>query len=82
MKPTLGRRDGCVPYTIAHEGVFQIQRCAHCGTLAVHLGAVTLRFDAATLECVWNVVGQALARVHADGQREDNRERASRVGQA
>lgn len=57
-------RDRCVAEPLAQEGPFRVERCGHCNTLAVQLGAITLRFDAETLETLWNVIGQALLSLH------------------
>jgi hypothetical protein len=61
MKRDTEERDGCRLVTLARNNVAHVQRCAHCGALALHLGPVTLRFDEGALESLWSVVGQALA---------------------
>lgn len=40
----------CHPETIATNGLAQVQRCAHCGCISVHLGPVTVRVDEAGLK--------------------------------
>jgi hypothetical protein len=68
MKRDTEERDGCRLVTLARNNVAHVQRCAHCGAIAVHLGPVTLRFDEGALESVWSVIGQALT--HARDERE------------
>jgi hypothetical protein len=46
--------------------VAHLQHCSKCGAVALHLGPVTLRFDAAALESLWNVIGQALAQLREE----------------
>ena len=75
--------DRCMPHTLAQEGPFRVQRCAHCDTLAVHVGAITLRFEAATLESLWNVVGRALLQLSRRAHESHTPLRAAaRIGQA
>jgi hypothetical protein len=79
----LESREGCNLYTLAKSNVAHVQRCSHCGALALHLGPITLRFDAAALESVWNVIGQALMQVHDEAERELPRSvRMQRAGSA
>jgi hypothetical protein len=59
-------REDCRLYTLAKNHAAQVQRCAKCGALSLHLGPLTLRFDAAALESLWNVIGQALLQLHDD----------------
>lgn len=66
MKRGTQERDGCRLVTLARNNVAHVQRCAHCGALAVHLGPVTLRFDEGALESVWSVLGQALAQAREE----------------
>jgi hypothetical protein len=81
MKRDTQERDGCRLVTLARNNVAHVQRCTHCGALAVHLGPVTLRFDEGALESVWNIMGQALAQ-----SREENEPHSvptyARAGQA
>jgi hypothetical protein len=63
-------REGCQLHTLAQGNVGHVQRCSHCDALSLHLGAVTLRFDGAALESLWNVIGQALMQLHEDAQAE------------
>jgi non-ribosomal peptide synthetase component F len=58
----------CTLETLARSRALHVQRCAHCNTLSLHFGPITLRFDAATVEEVWNTLGQALLRLHAHAQ--------------
>ena len=59
-------REGCRLVTLARNNVAHVQRCTHCGAIAVHLGPVTLRFDQGALESVWSLLGQALAQTTDD----------------
>jgi hypothetical protein len=67
--------------TLAKNQAAHIQRCVHCGAIAVHLGPVTLRFDEGALESVWGVVGQALSHVRAESEARPHSNFA-RAGQA
>jgi hypothetical protein len=61
---------GCTLETLARTRALHVQRCSHCDTLALHFGPITLRFDAATAEAIWNTLGQALLTLHARRQQE------------
>jgi hypothetical protein len=79
----LEAREGCNLYTLAKSNVAHVQCCSHCGALSLHLGPITLRFDAAALESLWNVIGQALMHAHDDAEREPLRPlRMQRAGRA
>ncbi len=57
---------GCSQETLARSEVLHVQRCTHCGTVSLHLGPLTVRFDAASVESIWNTLGQALLTLHAE----------------
>jgi hypothetical protein len=61
---------GCSQRTLAANDVARIQQCDDCATVSVHVGAISLRFHAAALESLWNVLGQALLELHQDAQRD------------
>lgn len=63
-------KDGCRLHTLAESEVARIQQCSHCDTVSVHLGAISLRFHAAALESLWNVLGMALIKLHQNAQNE------------
>jgi hypothetical protein len=74
IKPALARsrpskalssQDGCHLETLARSHVLHVQRCSHCNTLSLHVGPLTLRFDAEGAESFWNTLGQALLALHA-----------------
>ena len=69
MKREPDEREGCRLSTLARSNVAHVQRCEHCGSLAVHFGPVTLRFDQGALESVWRVLGQALQNVQEESER-------------
>ena len=50
----------CRNEPLATGQVARIERCRDCGTIAVHLGAVTVRLDAAACESLWATLGEAL----------------------
>ena len=56
----------CSQKTLARGDVLHVQRCSHCNTLSLHLGPLTVRFDAASVESIWNTLGQALLTLHAE----------------
>jgi hypothetical protein len=81
MQRETEERDGCRLITLAKNHVAHVQRCAHCGAIALHLGPVTLRFDEGALESVWGVIGQALAPTRAEPEQRV-RPSFARTGQA
>ena len=56
----------CSQQTLARGDVLHVQRCTHCNTVSLHLGPFTVRFDAASVESIWNTLGQALLTLHAE----------------
>lgn len=60
----------CQFRTLAHGSTAHIQCCSECGTVSVHVGAVSLRFHPAALESLWNTLGEALAALHAAAKRD------------
>ncbi|MCZ7686576.1 MAG: hypothetical protein M5U28_50645 [Sandaracinaceae bacterium] len=43
-----------------------MQRCADCGVLSLHVGALTVRLDAAAAEALWATLGTALHELHVE----------------
>ena len=60
----------CQHRTLAQNGVAQIQHCALCGCISIHLGVMTLRVDANGLEALWAVPGEAAVALHTERERE------------
>jgi len=60
--------------TLAAGPLVRVDRCLDCGTITLHLGAVSLRLDHTASESLWTTLGQALS-VHADiaGPEEETR---------
>ena len=54
------RNEHNLPERIAEGHIVAVDQC-DCGTLHVHIGAVTLRLDLPALRDVLNTLGQALA---------------------
>ncbi|MET0287636.1 MAG: hypothetical protein ABW352_24325 [Polyangiales bacterium] len=52
--------------TLARSATSHVQRCVHCNCVALHVGPVTLRFDAGAAESLWNTLGQALTRLELE----------------
>ena len=50
----------CRNEPLATGPVARIERCRDCGTIAVHLGVVTVRLDAVACESLWATLGEAL----------------------
>ncbi|MFT3925650.1 MAG: hypothetical protein QM778_24125 [Myxococcales bacterium] len=69
-RPNGQRAEGCRLETLARSHSLHVQRCAHCNTLSLHFGPLTLRFDAESVESVWNTLGQALLVLHARREQE------------
>lgn len=58
--------EACRLSTIATGSVCQVQRCQHCASLSLVVGPITLRFDPAALESVWNTLGEALTALRRE----------------
>jgi len=56
----------CRMQTLAKSATSHVQHCVHCNCVAVHVGPVTLRFDAGAAESLWNTLGQALVRLELE----------------
>lgn len=56
----------CRNRTLASSPTASVQRCADCGVLSLHLGALTVRLDAAAAEALWATLGTALHELHAE----------------
>lgn len=56
----------CRMQTLAKSATTHVQHCVHCNCVAVHVGPVTLRFDAGAAESLWNTLGQALVRLELE----------------
>lgn len=54
----------CRNRVLAHGAGGCIQQCLDCGVISLHLGAVTLRLDAATTGALWATLGEALHELH------------------
>ena len=55
----------CRHETLASNGVAQVQRCMDCGCVSIHVGPLTFRLDAASLEGLWAALGDAATALHA-----------------
>lgn len=51
----------CRTTTLATGPFASVERCQDCGTLSVHLGAVSMRLDRGAAESLWTTLGQALS---------------------
>ena len=60
----------CRLETLARTSVLHVQRCTHCNTLSLHFGPLTVRFDAESVESIWNTLGEALISLHAKREAE------------
>jgi hypothetical protein len=58
--------EACHLYTLAKGTTGHVQRCLHCGTLSLHVGPVSMRFDPGALESLWSTLGEALLQLHVD----------------
>jgi hypothetical protein len=50
----------CQMVTLACGPLLRMERCSDCGTITLHLGAVSLRLDRSAAESVWTTLGQGL----------------------
>jgi hypothetical protein len=55
--------EACRMHTLAKSDTAHVQHCVHCNCVALHVGPVTLRFDAGAAQSLWNTLGQALVRL-------------------
>jgi hypothetical protein len=62
----------CRMQTLAKSATTHVQHCVHCNCVALHVGPVTLRFDAAAAESLWNTLGQALVRLELESSSEES----------
>lgn len=53
----------CRQTTLAHNRVVQVQHCADCGCVALHLGSVTIRIDENALEGLHTALGDAIVKL-------------------
>jgi hypothetical protein len=56
---------------LASGPVARIEKCRCCGTLTVHLGAISFRVDAEVLGSLWTTMGEALVRTSGRGDAVD-----------
>lgn len=56
----------CQLVTLANGPLVRVERCLDCGTITLHLGAVSLRLDRSAAESLWTTLGQGLS-AQADG---------------
>lgn len=59
----MSSKKSCHHVTLARNEVAHVQRCVECGSIAVHLGPVTVRLDERTLGAVLGVLGEATAQL-------------------
>lgn len=50
----------CQLVTLASGPLVRVDRCMDCGTITLHLGAVSLRLDRAAAESLWTTLGHGL----------------------
>ncbi|MBL8618598.1 MAG: hypothetical protein JNM72_23500 [Deltaproteobacteria bacterium] len=51
----------CDEETLARRGALSISRCAHCDTISLHVGGVSLRLEPEVLHHLWELIGVALS---------------------
>jgi hypothetical protein len=54
----------CCNETLAAGPMAHIQRCRDCGTVAIHLGATTVRLAPEACESLWATLTEALTELH------------------
>jgi hypothetical protein len=54
----------CQLSTLASGPFARVERCQDCGTISVHLGAVSMRLDRAAAESLWTTLGEGLGSLH------------------
>lgn len=60
------KNEPCRMRTLARSGTAHIQRCVDCNCVALHVGPVTLRFDAGAAESLWRTLGEALSQLSSE----------------
>lgn len=51
----------CQLVTLASGPLVRVDRCMDCGTITLHLGAVSLRLDRSAAESLWTTLGHGLS---------------------
>lgn len=69
----------CRMETLAKSASTHVQRCRHCQCIAIHLGPVTLRFDASAASSLWNTLGRALTQLELESLEPRAREHDARL---
>lgn len=62
----------CRLQTLARSATAHVQRCVHCNCISLHVGPLTLRFDAGAAESLWNTLGQGLTRLEMELSNEES----------
>jgi hypothetical protein len=57
----------CELEPLASGPLVRIERCQDCGTLSLHLGAISLRLDRSAAESLWTTLGEALGTASVRG---------------
>lgn len=52
--------NACQLVTLARGPLVRVDRCMDCGTITLHLGAVSLRLDRSAAESLWTTLGHGL----------------------
>lgn len=60
----------CQLVTLARGPLVRVDRCLDCGTLTLHLGALSLRLDRSAAESLWTTLGHALGAAREPGPKE------------
>lgn len=63
----------CQLSTLASGPFARVDRCADCGTISVHLGAVSMRLDRAAAESLWATLGEGLGSLRLAADEENTR---------
>ncbi len=53
--------NSCQLVTLASGPLVRVDRCMDCGTITLHLGAVSLRLDRSAAESLWTTLGHGLS---------------------
>lgn len=61
----------CQLVTLASGPLVRVDRCLDCGTITLHLGAVSLRLDRSAAESLWTTLGHGLSAQVAESAAEE-----------
>ncbi|WP_224369179.1 hypothetical protein [Hyalangium versicolor] len=56
----------CHQHTLSRGDVAHVQCCAHCASISIHIGPVSVRMDEQALRSLWLTLGDAVEKLDRD----------------